>query len=45
MANIDFHATVGVIYTDGQFVDVTLNTDIEQKAYTRVNARLQCART
>ena len=39
-ANIDFHATVDVMYTDDQFVDVTLNPDVEQEAYTRVNARL-----
>ncbi len=39
-ANMDFHATVDVMYTDDQFVDVTLNPDVEQEAFTKVNARL-----
>jgi outer membrane receptor protein involved in Fe transport len=37
---IDFHATVDLNYKDDHFVDTTLNSDIEQEAYTKVNARL-----
>jgi hypothetical protein len=37
---MDFHATVDVMYTDDQFVDVTLNPDVEQESFTKVNARL-----
>lgn len=36
----DFHATLDLNYKDDHFVDVTLNPDIEQEGYTKVNARL-----
>ena len=29
-----------LLYTDDHFVDVTLNPDVQQDAYTKVNARL-----
>ena len=37
---LDFHATLDVLYSDEQYVDVTLNPDVEQDAYTKLNARL-----
>jgi len=38
--SMDFHATVDMMYTDDQFVDPTLNPDVEQESFTKVNARL-----
>jgi outer membrane receptor protein involved in Fe transport len=38
--NIDFRGNLDLLYTDEQYVDVTLNDDIIQDSVTRVNARL-----
>jgi outer membrane receptor protein involved in Fe transport len=38
--NIDFRGNLDVLYTDEQYVDVTLNDDIIQDSVTRLNARL-----
>lgn len=37
---LDLHATVDVNFKDRQFVEATLNSDMEQDGYTKVNARL-----
>ena len=37
---LDFHATLDVLYSDDHYVDVTLNPDIEQDSYVKLNARL-----
>ncbi len=39
-AAMDLRATLDLLYTDDHFVDVTLNPDVAQDAYTKVNARL-----
>ncbi len=39
-AALDLRATLDLLYTDDHFVDVTLNPDVQQEAYTKVNARL-----
>jgi len=39
-SNIDFRGNLDLLYTDEQYVDVTLNDDIIQDSVTRVNARL-----
>jgi len=38
--NIDFRGNLDLLYTDEQYIDVTLNDDIIQDSVTRVNARL-----
>jgi outer membrane receptor protein involved in Fe transport len=37
---IRFQATVDLHYRDEQFLDSTLNSDVAQKAYTKINGRL-----
>lgn len=39
-AQFNLRATVDVSFKDKQFVEATLNPDMEQDAYTKVNARL-----
>ena len=39
-SNIDFRGNLDMLYSDEQYVDVTLNDDIIQDSVTRVNARL-----
>lgn len=39
-SNWDLRTRVDVNYKDDQYVDVTLNDDIEQDAYTQVNAQI-----
>lgn len=37
---LDLRATLDVLYSDDHYVDVTLNPDVEQDSYTKLNARL-----
>ncbi|MBQ0798978.1 MAG: TonB-dependent receptor [Porticoccaceae bacterium] len=39
-SGLDLHATVDVSFKDKQFVEATLNSDLEQDSYTKINARL-----
>jgi len=39
-SSMNFHGVLDVNYTDKQFVDVTLNPDVQQDAVTKLNARI-----
>ena len=38
--SVDFRATMDVLYTDEQYVDVSLSDDIIQDSVTKINARI-----
>ena len=38
--SMNFHGVLDVNYTDKQFVDVTLNPDVQQDAFTKLNGRI-----
>jgi len=38
--NMDFRATLDVLYTDEQYIDVTLDDNIIEDSVTRINARI-----
>jgi outer membrane receptor protein involved in Fe transport len=38
--SLDFHGVLDVNFVDKQFVDVTLNPDVQQDAFTKLNARI-----